>query len=113
MLSGITVTIVTKKFENIHSYQFYSSIFAGIIIATFAILCTRLANFGNYNYIIVGGIMPQLPGLAMTNAIRDAMRGDLLSGITRGTDAILVAYSLAAGTGVIIYLSYAVGLLTI
>jgi len=113
LLSGIAVTFVTKKFENLHSYQFFSSIFAGIIIATFAILSTHITHFGNYNYIIVGGIMPQLPGLAMTNAIRDAIRGDLISGITRGTDAILVAYSLASGTGFIIYLSYAIGLLTV
>lgn len=113
LLSGIVVTLTTKKFENIHSYQFYSSIFAGIIIAVIAILSTHIAHFGNYNYIIVGGIMPQLPGLAMTNAIRDTMRGDLISGITRGADAILIAYSLAAGTGVVIYLSYAIGLLTV
>ncbi len=113
LLSGIVVAVVTKKFENIHSYQFYTSIFAGIIIALFAILSTHIAHFGNYNYIIVGGIMPHLPGLAMTNAIRDTIRGDLISGITRGADAIFTAYSLAAGTGVIIYLSYAIGLLTV
>lgn len=113
LLSGIIVALITKKFENIHSYQFYSSIFAGIIIASFAILSTHIAHFGNYNYIIVGGIMPHLPGLAMTNAIRDTMRGDLISGMTRGADAILTAYSLAAGTGVIIYLAYAVGFLTV
>jgi len=113
LISGIMVTITTKKIENLHSYQFYSSILAGIIIASFAIISTHFANYGNYNYVIVGGIMPQLPGLAMTNAIRDTIRGDLISGMARGAEALLVASSLAAGTGVIISIAYAIGFLPI
>jgi uncharacterized membrane protein YjjP (DUF1212 family) len=64
----------------------------------------------NYNSIIVGCMMPLLPGLAMTNAIRDTIRGDLISGIARATEALLVASSLAAGTGVTIYMAYTMGL---
>lgn len=111
LISGFVVTIATRKLENLHSYQFFSSILAGIVIASFAIVSTHFANYGNYNYVIVGGIMPQLPGLAMTNAIRDTMRGDLISGMARGAEALLVASSLAAGTGVIISISYAIGFL--
>jgi len=55
--------------------------------------------------------MPLLPGLAMTNAIRDTIRGDLISGIARGAEALLVASSLAAGAGVIIYVAYSFGIL--
>ena len=54
--------------------------------------------------------MPLLPGLAMTNAIRDTIRGDLLSGIARATEALLIASSLAAGAGAIIYTAYTLGL---
>ena len=111
LISGFVVTITTKPLENLHSYQFFSSILAGIIIASLAILSTHFLNYGNYNYVIVGGIMPQLPGLAMTNAIRDTIRGDLISGMARGVEALLVASSLAAGTGVIISIAYAIGFL--
>ena len=56
-------------------------------------------------------MMPLLPGLAMTNAIRDTIRGDLISGIARATEALLVASSLAAGVGVVVYMSYTIGIL--
>ena len=111
LFTGILVTLITRRFENLHSYQFFSSIVAGIIIAFIAISATYLANMGQYNYIIVGSTMPLLPGLAMTNAIRDTIRGDLISGIARATEALLVAASLAAGTGVIIYMAYSFGIL--
>jgi uncharacterized membrane protein YjjP (DUF1212 family) len=113
LLSGIIVTLVSEKFEDLSSYQFFSSIAAGVIISSFAIIGVTLVGRGNYNYVILGGIMPQLPGLAMTNAIRDTIRGDLISGTARGTEALLVAASLAAGTGVIISFFYAVGLLPV
>ena len=56
-------------------------------------------------------MMPLLPGLAMTNAIRDTIRGDLISGIVRATEALLVASSLAAGAGIVFYMAYTLGIL--
>lgn len=50
--------------------------------------------------IISGAIMPILPGLAITNAIRDTIRGDLVSGGARTVDAALCAVLLAAGVGI-------------
>lgn len=113
LLTGLLVSIITKKFEDLHSYQFFSSIISSAAIAVIAILITTIADTGNYNYIIVGGIIPLLPGLAMTNAIRDTIRGDLISGIARATEALLVASSLAAGAGAVIYTAYSLGLLGI
>lgn len=108
---GISNSIISKNFENLQAYQFFSSIISGITMAIIAIAATKLSGMGNYNYIIVGSLMPLLPGLAMTNAIRDTMRGDLISGMARGAEALLVASSLAAGTGAVIYTSYIVGFL--
>lgn len=111
LLTGILVGAVSKRFEKLHSYQFFSSIFSGFIIAYIAISAAFFSKIGNYNHIIVGCMMPLLPGLAMTNAIRDTIRGDLISGIARATEALLVASSLAAGVGVTIYAAYAIGIL--
>lgn len=109
LFTGILVAVVAKRFEKLHSYQFFSSIFSGLIIAYLAISVTSISKMGNYNNIIVGCMMPLLPGLAMTNAIRDTIRGDLISGIARATEALLVASSLAAGAGITIYMAYTIG----
>ena len=41
--------------------------------------------------------MPLLSGLLMTNAVRDTMYGDLISGVTRAVEALLLAASVALG----------------
>lgn len=52
------------------------------------------------NYIIIGGLMPLVPGLAMTTAFRDVLQGDYLSAGSRILEALMVAVSVAIGIGV-------------
>ncbi len=47
--------------------------------------------------IIAGALMPLLPGLMMTNAIQDTMRGDMVSGLSHGSQALLTAALVAGG----------------
>ena len=46
---------------------------------------------------VAGALMPLLPGLAMTNAVQDTMRGDIVSGLSHGINAILTAAMVAGG----------------
>lgn len=48
--------------------------------------------------------MPLLPGLSMTNAIRDTINGDLVSGSARALEALLACVAIAAGVGVVLSL---------
>ena len=43
--------------------------------------------------------MPLVPGVAITNAIRDIMAGDFLSGTARVVEAVLIAVAIASGVG--------------
>ena len=45
-----------------------------------------------------------VPGVALTNSIRDFLSGDMLSGVSRLVEALLTAVSLAAGAGVVLKL---------
>lgn len=54
--------------------------------------------------IIVGGIIPLVPGLAITNAIQDIIAGDLLSGMSRGLEAILTSAAVAMGVVIVLAL---------
>ena len=49
---------------------------------------------------IIGALMPLVPGLAFVNAIRDIADSDFLSGTVRMIDAILVFVYIAIGVGV-------------
>ena len=45
-----------------------------------------------------------VPGVAITNSIRDFLSGDMLSGVARAVEAFIIAISLAAGAGMILKL---------
>ena len=45
----------------------------------------------------LGTILPMLPGLVMTNAVQDTLRGDMVSGISSATSAMLTATMIAGG----------------
>lgn len=54
--------------------------------------------------VVAGGIMVLVPGIAFTNAIRDAMAGDLVSASARGLEAFITVAALAAGVASALYL---------
>ena len=54
--------------------------------------------------IIIGTLMILTPGIAFTMGIRDFVQGDYLSGTIRMIDALLIAASIAIGTGLVLSL---------
>ena len=50
--------------------------------------------------VIISAIMPLVTGVAITNAIRDTLQGDYLSGGARVLEAFLKAASIALGVGI-------------
>ena len=52
--------------------------------------------------VISGALMPLVPGLMLTSAIRDTIRGDLVSGGARMLEALLTAVLLGAGAAIMI-----------
>ena len=54
----------------------------------------------NMDTVIISGIMTLVPGVAITNAIRDTLRGDYISGGARALEAFVTAAAVAIGAGV-------------
>ncbi len=52
--------------------------------------------------VITSGIMPMLPGLIMTNAMRDSINGDIVSTAARVVEALMTAVSIAAAVGIVL-----------
>ena len=45
----------------------------------------------------IGTLMVLVPGMALTNAMREIMAGDILSGMSRTAEVLLVAAAIALG----------------
>ncbi|MBQ2957735.1 MAG: threonine/serine exporter family protein [Clostridia bacterium] len=86
-----------------------SSLFAGFLASVITLLLNLVLGPANVNMTIVSTLMPFLPGLALTNAVRDSMRGDLLSSGARLGQAITRAVVLAGGAGAGLWLYLALG----
>lgn len=54
----------------------------------------------NQDAIIIACIMPLVPGVAITNAIRDTLNGDYVSGAARAVEAFIKALAIALGVGI-------------
>jgi len=57
-----------------------------------------------HDKIVIGDIMPLVPGIALTTSIRDLFNGDYLSGAIHLLDALLTAMCIAVGVGSMIIL---------
>lgn len=73
-----------------------------MLSAFIAVSASATIPGASYEPIIAGVLMIFVPGVAITNSIRDFLSGDMLSGLARMTEAVLTAIALAAGAGVIL-----------
>ena len=86
--------------------SFFINLICGGITAWIALFSVHLRLGCNPNEIIIGALMLLVPGLAITNAIRDTILGDILSGTARAVEAFLVAVAIAVGAGVVLKFWY-------
>ena len=61
-----------------------------------------------FDKVIISSFMTLVPGVAITNCMRDFIAGDLLAGIYNLTEALLIAAGMAVGAGVVIAAAVAV-----
>ena len=103
-LCGIAESLLALPFRKDNVSKSVYLMLSGALCALIAMLATSLSPVFSRTPIIVGAIMPLLPGLAITNAIRDTVTGDLVSGVARVADALLQAVAIAAGVAIVIAL---------
>lgn len=75
----------------------FSKFYASAIATLFAFLTVQIGWIASVDKVIIGNIMTLIPGIGLTNAIRDLFTGDSIAGLLRLIDAILTALAIAAG----------------
>lgn len=106
---GCLIKLVSTFLSLVETNDFFINTICGALAAIIALLSVHLNIGAHADKIIIGSIMLLVPGLAITNAIRDTIAGELLSGITRCMEAFLVAVAIALGTGVAMKLWFLLG----
>ncbi len=77
--------------------SFFAEFLASLIIGSTAYLFLRTGFGHDLDNMIIGSVMPLVPGLLITNAVRDLMAGHFVSGVSKGAEAFLTAFAIGAG----------------
>lgn len=92
---GLTALIFIQRLVAV---KFFSELCAAFLVGLLALFITNVGLGVQTDKIIIGSVMPLVPGLLITNAVRDLMSGHLVSGLSKGAEASLTAF--AIGTGI-------------
>lgn len=99
---GAIIKLISLKLAELKVNDFFTNILGGAVVTFIAMLCIYLNLAQHSDKIIIGSIMLLVPGLAITNAIRDTIEGDLVSGVARTVEALFIAVAIAVGSGIIL-----------
>ena len=94
MLGGLSIWLSTKK-----TPYFFDPFLGGAFVAFCACWVHPLFPSTHIDTIVIGGIIPLLPGVTFSKSMRDLMEGNIISGYTKAVEALVIAGSLAGGVG--------------
>ncbi len=96
---GLAISVLIASFQRLRLPEFLASLAGGALAAFASLALEKTGLLIHHDTIIIGVIMLLVPGVAITNAIRDTIAGDLVAGLARGVDAVITAAALSAGAG--------------
>ena len=95
---GLIIGLVTRFMDRQEANPFFSTILASCLMALPAYAAAGLGWLNNPDAAIIGALMILVPGLLITNSMRDIIYGDTNSGIFRIVQVVLSALAIALGT---------------
>lgn len=104
LICGILIAVLNKAFSYVKINDFIKNSFLVMIVSIIASLLSKLIN-SDVQAVVVGFIMPYVPGIAITNAARDTFNADYMSGAARLLDALVQALAVALGVFIGLYMS--------
>ena len=86
--------VIFHRIEQIKERKTYSP-----AISVIAVALSHTGLIKSFDKMIIGASMALVPGVALTNCMRDFISGDFISGIYTLTEAVLIAVGMAVGAG--------------
>ena len=99
LISSIVSLLIIFLLDYFKRYNINSMgvIFMTSVVSGVASILLCSIGLANLDKVLIGEIMLMIPGIAMTNAIRDMLLGDIATGLLRLANALLIAGAIALG----------------
>lgn len=101
---GAVVRPVIFISEKIIPNKVFSKFIAAVVNTLLATFAVGYGLIASPDMVIIGNIMTLIPGIGLTNALRDLFTGDSIAGLLRTVEAALTALAIAAGYFLVIFL---------
>ncbi len=96
---GAILRIVVMTLNRVHLGHFTINLIGGSVAALGGWFFNSIGLISDWWIVTLATLMLLVPGLLFTNALRDSAAGDLVSGLSRGTEALSIVTALAFGAG--------------
>lgn len=96
-LIGVILKFLDRYLRSKDVTPFFPALLCSLLGGLMAALSVKCGLGENVDMISIGNIMLLIPGLALTNSLRDLFSGDTISGLMRFIEAILLAVIIALG----------------
>ena len=94
---GLVVRAVTAAMRRARANAFFTNFLAAMLLVLMPEILHQLGAPIHADKAISGTIMLLVPGIAITNGMRDVLAGDFLTALTRFAEVWIVALSIAVG----------------
>lgn len=101
---GYGVKIITVFIDKLLQNKVFSKFISSFLLTALAYLFYSMKIIPSVDYVIIGNIMTLIPGVNLTNSLRDLFTGDSMTGVLRFIEALLTALAIALGYVVFVFL---------
>jgi len=109
LAAGASIFLCKQPMEKRGTNSFFVNAVCSMAAALAAVAGVTLGLGQNLDLVIIGAFMGLVPGVAITNFMRDVLAGDLFAGITKLTESLLTATAIALGAGIALSLARSFG----
>lgn len=99
---GIFLFVLNNALASRKINRLVRTFVGSVFIATCSHIFLELGLLSDVDTIQIGSLMLLVPGLAITNSLRDFIDEDYLSGVSRIIEALMTAIMIALGVGVVL-----------
>lgn len=107
-IAAVMICLITymlfEKVSQLGFFQFLEFFLAGVLIGGASIFAHFLIPAISYHNVITGAIMILLPGVVLTNGIKDVLCGDFSAGIAKFSEAMIVIIAVGVGIGTSLFI---------
>ncbi len=97
---GVAVKAASSSLSRMNTNIFFTYVCASMAMVLPPLVLVHLGVPVHMDKIVIGAIMLLVPGIAITNVIRDVLAGDFLTALTKFAEVLIISMALALGIAI-------------